>query len=69
MFQTSQSAGSLLPPSGYYSERNLSDINGTAEDIVYTGTTPFSDQYMECPLCGEFFRQCTVERHAATCCV
>ncbi|XP_021366041.1 uncharacterized protein LOC110458595 [Mizuhopecten yessoensis] len=48
------------PMSGLYPDVYIPSNRGPS-------VSEFSDQYVECPLCNEFFRQCVVERHAATC--
>ncbi|XP_069136105.1 uncharacterized protein [Argopecten irradians] len=53
-------SNSTSPLSGLYPDFNTPAHRGLGE-------SEFSDQYVECPLCNEFFRQCVVERHAATC--
>ncbi|XP_033749029.1 uncharacterized protein LOC117333715 [Pecten maximus] len=54
------------------SNETTSPLSGLYPDVYIPsdrgpGVSEFSDQYVECPLCNEFFRQCVVERHAATC--
>ena len=46
---------------GYYNETLSASFSKPPGSEVY------SDQYVECPICNEWFRQCAVERHASTC--
>ncbi|XP_060083900.1 uncharacterized protein LOC132563156 [Ylistrum balloti] len=64
-----------FPGSGHIlgdSSERISPLSGLySDEYIPSGRGPsmseFSEQYVECPLCNEFFRQCVVERHAATC--